>query len=62
MPSATDAELEKVLEQAFLQRTDVRIALAKVNAAQAELDATVASYRPKIFGGGYTSTGSGSIS
>ncbi|PRY20477.1 outer membrane protein TolC [Aliiruegeria haliotis] len=61
LPSATDKTLERVLDQAFARRSDVRAALAQVDAAQASLDATVASYRPKVFSGGYTSAGDGRV-
>ncbi|MXU66047.1 TolC family protein [Oceanomicrobium pacificus] len=61
LPSANDRTLDRVLDTAFARRSDVRAALAQVDAAQAELDATVASYRPKIFTGGYASAGDGRV-
>lgn len=61
LPRADDKQLETIIENAFLSRSDVLAALTQVNAAEADLDAVAASYLPKIYGGAYTSAGNDNL-
>lgn len=61
LPRADDKRLESLIENAFLNRSDVLAAIAQVNAAEAGLDAVASSYLPKVYVGGYTSAGNGAL-
>lgn len=61
LPRAGDRKMEKVIDAAFTTRPDVLSTLAQVRAAQKNLDATAASYLPKVMLAGIFATGDASL-
>ena len=62
LPSGDTETLDRNLEVAFANRPEVLASLAQVRAAQYDLDATNASYLPKLYAGGNLLVGTGGLS